>query len=277
MKFSIVMPAYKAGKTIAASVRSALAQTHGDFELVVSADDQQNYADLLAADGVEDPRLLFTQTDGVGTGSSNARNVGMEMANERYIVVLDADDLLHPQKLEILAKHIEEHPVITTGLQVTDELGTPLRQVGTEGADGILAASNYKQTNISMDSMVSYDRQRIPAIYDVELPCLVDLGLMLEMFCHSDEVLHIAQPLHFYAKQQNSISNGDAASERYVRIKNLLLERLESGYYPLAGGNEAVNGLCAFLRASLAAEKTYPERKIKSPDVLFEDHLQSYL
>jgi glycosyltransferase involved in cell wall biosynthesis len=277
MFFSIVMPAYKAQQTILASVQSALRQTHARFELVISSDDQTDYLALLQKGGVNDPRIKQVLTDGVGTGSSNARNVGMDAATSDYIVVLDADDLMVPEKLEICAVHLKEHPLISTGLQVADDRGEPLFKIGCTGATVVLPAERYKSVNLSMDSMIIFDRKRLPISYDVELPCLVDLGLILDAFRFTDHALHVGAPLHIYTKQQGSISNSTESSARYIRIKKELLRRLKAGEYKFAGGEKVRAGFMQFLNVSLAAEQEFEEAKTKNPALLFEDHIKSQL
>lgn len=277
MFISVVMPAYKAEHTIAHSVQSALDQVHNNFELVISIDDQVDYPKLLADNGINDPRLVFTDTGAVGTGSSNARNVGLNKATGRYIVVLDADDQFAPTKLGRVATALEHYPLVTTGLDVMDDVGQHLRYVGCGGEDRFLSAADYKFTNISMDSMVAHDRERVPVQYDIDLPCLVDLGLTLDAFCYVEGSFHLAHPLHRYYKQRQSISIGPEASQRYVRIKRLLLERLQSSHYPLFGGETAIRGLISFLEHSLAAEKLFDAQCQMNPSLIFEDHLESRL
>lgn len=277
MFISVVMPAYKAQHTIANSVRSALAQTYGDFELVISIDDQFDYAKLLHDAGIIDDRIKFTDTGAAGTGSSNARNKGLEKATARYTAVLDADDQFTPNKLQKVREALEEHPLVTTGLDVRTQDNKHLRFVGCDGSNRQLKASEYKFTNLSMDSMVAHDREKVPIIYDVELPCLVDLGLMLTAFTYVPYSFHIAEPLHIYFKQNLSISIGPEASARYIRIKKLLLERLKSNFYPLAEGAAAINGIAGFLERSLAAEEDFEAALAENPGLIFENHLESRL
>jgi len=277
MFFSIVMPAYKAQNTIVPSVQSALAQTHADFELVISIDDQADYQHVLGKSGIDDQRIIFTDTGGVATGSSNARNIGLKKASARYIVVLDADDQYAPTKLERVGAALKDHALVTTGLDVLTHRSKHLRFVGCGGADRFLPAAEYKFTNISMDSMVAHDRKHVPMQYDVDLPCLVDLGLMLDAFCHVEGSFHLAEPLHRYYKQAHSISIGPKASQQYMRIKTLLLERLRGNFYPLLGGDRAKRGIMSFLEQSLSAENLFDANIRVNANLIFEDHLESML
>ena len=59
---SIITPAYRAARTLARPVRSVLAQTHADWELIIVADDGEDYEHRLAAEGLRDRRLRFVTT-----------------------------------------------------------------------------------------------------------------------------------------------------------------------------------------------------------------------
>lgn len=274
---SIVMPAFRCVSTICASVKSVLQQNYANWELVISIDDGEDYAALLKENGLTDQRTRFVYTDGVGTGSSNARNVGVEAATSDYIAVLDADDLFTPDKLSVIAPLLRANPLISTGLQITDSKLTPLRQVGCTGGEAILDAGNYKFTNISMDSMIVYDRARLPIAYDVTQPCLVDMDLIFKAFCHTQHCLHIASPLHVYRKQAVSISNGPEAANKFTRMKRILMERLEANYYDFVDSIAAKQGFKTFLQASLEAELTYATQGTSSAQMLFEDLLETKL
>ncbi len=100
-RVSVVMPAYNATATLEASMRSALAQTHADVELLVvddcSTDGTWDVVQRLAA---EDPRVVpIRQPRNAGVAA--ARNAGIEAATGRYIAFLDSDDRWYPDKLAI--------------------------------------------------------------------------------------------------------------------------------------------------------------------------------
>lgn len=274
---SIVMPAYRCANTLAESVQSAMAQTYDNWELVISIDDGEDYAALLAKHDLIDDRIRFVDTGGMGTGSSNARNVGVAAARSNYIAVLDADDLFTADKLEISVPYLKEHPLISTGLQVTDSKLAPLRQVGVTQDHRILPAGRYKWTNLSMDSMILYDRERLPIEYDKDQPCLVDLDLILKAFCHTDYCYHVGLPLHLYRKQAVSISNGPEATDKFAKIKRMLIKRIESKYYEFADFEKSAAGFLQFLQTSLATELQFTQQSHDNPGLLFEDLLESRL
>jgi hypothetical protein len=189
---------------------------------------------------------------------------------------LDADDRFEPRKLEKLAVALAGHPLVTTGLQVLDADDRPLRQVGCTGRTAMLDADRYKRVNLSMDSMLAWDRDAIEVAYDDALPCLVDLELILQAFGFVAASVHIGEPLHVYRKQPHSISNAAGASPIYADTKRRLISRLEAGRYRFASP-AARDGFVAFLKTSLAAERSFEAARAADPDLIFEDHLEARL
>lgn len=95
---SFVVPARNAARTIEAAVSSALAQEGIAVEVIVvddgSTDDTAAIAERMAASD-ERVRVLRRTTAG---GPSAARNLAIDEARGRWIAVLDADDLVAPER-----------------------------------------------------------------------------------------------------------------------------------------------------------------------------------
>ena len=100
---SVIIPAYGAEAFLHRAVRSVLGQTCPPSEIVIASDDGTDYAELLRGRGLSDPRIRCVSTGGVGTGPANARNTALAAAGGRIIATIDADDLLAPRALEVLA------------------------------------------------------------------------------------------------------------------------------------------------------------------------------
>ncbi len=95
---SIIMAAYNAGKTIDTAVSSVLAQTYGEFELIVINDcSADNTADKVRA--YNDSRIVLLENE-KNMGVSRTRHRGAEAAKGDWIAILDSDDAWEPDKLE---------------------------------------------------------------------------------------------------------------------------------------------------------------------------------
>ncbi|MBQ2893213.1 MAG: glycosyltransferase family 2 protein [Oscillospiraceae bacterium] len=98
---SVIVPVYKAEKYIESCVSSILAQTYGDFELILvddgSPDRSGESCDALAA---TDTRIRVIHKE--NGGAATARNAGLDAAKGDFIAFIDGDDCVHPQYLEFL-------------------------------------------------------------------------------------------------------------------------------------------------------------------------------
>lgn len=114
--FCIVMPAYNAARTIAASIRSVLCQTRPDFELIVVDDGSSDATVAVASDFTGDPRVRIVQQENQGPGA--ARNRGIAEGTGPYISLIDSDDLWLPTYLESMGAALDAEP--SAGLAYTD-------------------------------------------------------------------------------------------------------------------------------------------------------------
>jgi glycosyltransferase involved in cell wall biosynthesis len=93
---SILIPAYNAEKWIGETIRSALAQTWANREVIV-VDDGSTDSTLSVARRFQS-RLVKVISQ-PNQGASAARNSALQLAQGDYIQWLDADDLLSPNKI----------------------------------------------------------------------------------------------------------------------------------------------------------------------------------
>ncbi len=98
MKISVIMPAFNAEKFIARAIRSVIAQTFSDFEVIViddgSVDSTREIAEGFAK---QDKRIHVLHEENRGT--ARARNNGLDIAQGLYVSFLDADDCWEPEFL----------------------------------------------------------------------------------------------------------------------------------------------------------------------------------
>lgn len=95
---TVSMPALDAATTIGAALRSVLLQSGPDLEVIV-VDDGSSDGTGLVADGMADPRVRVVRNPRPG-GIGAAHNLVTRLARGRYIVHVDADDIVLPGGIE---------------------------------------------------------------------------------------------------------------------------------------------------------------------------------
>jgi glycosyltransferase involved in cell wall biosynthesis len=106
-KVSVIVPVYNVERYIVQTIRSVLAQTYSDFELII-VDDESPDRSLELCREFSDPRIRIIRQK--NRGLAGARNTGIRYAQGDYIALLDSDDLWLPEKLEKHVAHLERSP-----------------------------------------------------------------------------------------------------------------------------------------------------------------------
>jgi len=105
--FSIIIPLYNKELYIHYSIESVLNQTYNEFELIVVNDGSTDNS-LKIVQSISDPRIIIINK--LNGGESDARNTGIKVAKQKYITLLDADDLWDATYLFKMKKLIEDYP-----------------------------------------------------------------------------------------------------------------------------------------------------------------------
>lgn len=116
---TVVVPAYNQAPWLSDTLNSVVAQSFADWECIVVNDGSTDATPRIAGEFVaRDTRFqLLSQPNG---GVSAARNLGLQRARGQYVVFLDGDDLLLPNKLrfELAWMKADDLDVGITALQV---------------------------------------------------------------------------------------------------------------------------------------------------------------
>ena len=104
---TVVMTAYNVAPYIRAAIQSALAQTFQDFELLV-LDDGSTDGTLQIAERFKDSRIRVVRS--LHRGAATQLRSGIEQTQNRYIALLDGDDMWSPNKLELHVKFLNSQP-----------------------------------------------------------------------------------------------------------------------------------------------------------------------
>ena len=119
---SVGLPFYNDQHTLADAIRSVFAQTLDAWELII-VDDGSSDDSLAVARSVHDTRVRVI-SDGENRKLPFRLNQLAQLAAGKYLARLDADDLLHPQRLEKQVAYLESHSetdLVDTGMYVIDD------------------------------------------------------------------------------------------------------------------------------------------------------------
>lgn len=107
---SIIIPTYNCEKYISETVRSVLAQTYREFEVLLIDDGSSDSTLSLLNSLKEMDRRIRVFRNEKNMGSAKTRNRGVEYARYDWIALIDADDCWEPDKLEKQMHFIAHHP-----------------------------------------------------------------------------------------------------------------------------------------------------------------------
>jgi len=114
-RVSVVMAVYNAKPFLKAAIESVLAQTYSEWELLLVDDGSTDESTIITLDyAAEYPhRIKYLSHAGrANRGVSATRNLGALHARGEYIVILDADDVCEPNRLEAQVAFLDGHPEI---------------------------------------------------------------------------------------------------------------------------------------------------------------------
>ncbi|MCM1321736.1 MAG: glycosyltransferase family 2 protein [Bacteroides sp.] len=118
-KVSIITPMYKSASLVGDTIKSVLAQTFADWEMIIVDDcspDDGAGCRVVEGFAVKDARIKLIAAK-ENKGSSGARNAAMKIASGRYFAFLDSDDIWHPDYLQTMLSLIESAETAADGIE----------------------------------------------------------------------------------------------------------------------------------------------------------------
>lgn len=243
---SIVIPTRNRPEVVSRAVRSALAQTLVDIEVVVVIDGiDQATAKSLAA--ITDHRLI-TVCLPVSVGGAEARNIGIRRGNGKWIALLDDDDEWSPHKLarqvDLARTSRKRFPVVTCRLiarrPTGDELWPARRIRSNESMSEYLLcrdASIRQGEGFIQTSTLLMPRELMLQIpFEPGLPRHQDWDWLIRAsVCADVEFLWVWDPLVTYriSGPERSVSTGRSleASVDWVNRNRLVTPKARAYFY----------------------------------------------
>ncbi len=125
-KISVLMGIYNCADTLPEAIDSLLNQTYKDFKIILCDDGSKDNTYAVAQSYVEKYDNIVLIQNERNMGLNYTLNHCLEHADTEYIARMDGDDISKPERFEILAKFLDEHPeygVVSTPGTYFDENG----------------------------------------------------------------------------------------------------------------------------------------------------------
>ena len=226
MRVTVVIPAYRATKTIGRAMDSVLAQTLAPDEILVIDDGSPDeIAPALAAYG--DRVRLLRKPNG---GAASARNFGIERAAGDLIAFLDADDHWEPGKLAAQVDVFRRHPevgVCSTRFFVLTPGGEPsiTRAVEERDVGRVLRPRGPAIFDVAMQLWTSVVMVRKSLLgerrFPTDLKTAEDRDLWVRLAAAAPVYL-LGEPLATCVLEPGSLSRSGAAEEDCVNMLTVI-------------------------------------------------------
>lgn len=205
---SICTPTYNRPEFLGRALRSCLAQTFQDFEIIV-ADNSANDLSEKVTQQLNDPRIRYFKNDR-NLGPCGNTNRATSLATGKYIKFLMDDDLLKPRCLEKMAAALARNPTAGVAMAPMEIIDAEDRRIFPRFY--VFRKMQYRYRYQVGDGLI--DRRAILKDFLTrDYPCTVPSGIMIRAECIQrfglfdekadfagdlDKVMHLATEWDFY-------------------------------------------------------------------------------
>lgn len=224
---SVIIPVYNCENYLVKCLDSLLAQSHQDFEAVLtddgSTDASGKICDLYAQ---RDSRFKVLHT--ANKGVSYARQIGIENSSGKYISFIDSDDWVEPDMLKILYDSASFHNcdiVEFNFFSVCRNLDSPCIKHHISKSDALsdVVSNNWGvvwRYFLKRDFIVKNDIR-----FSIELKASEDYLFITECLCKANSFIHIPDALYHYNRNNlSSLTNNRSqqiAESGYIATKKV--------------------------------------------------------
>lgn len=212
---SVVIPMYNAQQFIKETLLSVINQTYTNIEIIVVDDMSKDKSATIVKDlSNKDDRIKYIYLK-ENKGVANARNIGIEAAQGRYIAFIDSDDLWKENKLERQIEFMLEnkYEFTYTEYEFISENGESLNKIIP-----VEKQVNYKKLlsgNCIGCSTVIIDRNYIKKIY-MENVKHEDYVTWLSILKSGYNAYGLNENLGYYRKLKNSLSGNKVQAAKWT-------------------------------------------------------------
>ncbi|OLQ89957.1 glycosyl transferase [Vibrio ponticus] len=212
---SIITPCYNPDAKLLETIVSVQNQTFKDYEHIIVDDASSiEHSSDITRMIEDDPKIRFIQRSW-NAGPAVTRNRAISEARGRFIAFLDADDVWHPEKLEIQVRFMLENKVYLsyTSYEVVDTMGKVLGQ--RVPPESLTYHDILKSNQIGCLTAI-YDSEALGKVYMPNVAKRQDMGLWLDILKKIDRAYGLLEkPLARYRLGRNTVSSNKLSVLKY--------------------------------------------------------------
>lgn len=237
MKYSVIVPVYKAAHTIRKCVESLLNQTIDDVEILLINDGSPDESGAICREYADRfPFIKYFEKENGGV--SSARNVGLEAAKGKYILFVDSDDYVSSDYFRRIDDALDKYK--------TDMLLFSVQYIGKKNivwSTGRFEATDRGKISKKINSIMRaylfpslmskvFKRSIIETYnlrFDEKLYIAEDEAFIFEYVMHIKKIVSISDVLYYVVgKNMDSLSRKqrDYLSEQLLRVNKTMLSSL---------------------------------------------------
>jgi len=211
---SIIMSAFNEAENIEASIKSLQNQTWKNLEIIVFDDASiDQTSKIVRSLSIADDRIkLVRQSKNIGTW--RCKNEGIKLSKGEYLMMQDADDVSHPEKIERQIRALKLH---------SNAKSVSSNRIRIDATSGLLFSRNYTNFNCWDPSSFLFHRELAEKLgyYYTNL-----LGADCEYVARAETCFGVRShvrlriPLSLSLQRKNSLSNKFRGNDALQRIED---------------------------------------------------------
>lgn len=235
MKVSIILPTYNSENTIGKTIESILEQTLSDeYKLIIINDGSTDMTEKVCQKYVRENEHLIEYYNIPNNGVSNARNIGIQKANTKYIMFIDSDDIYKNDMVEKMVKQIENGRIdlVTCGytrkmISIKKERKVNLQDFETKNKCEYIEELQKKDLfNQVWNKIYKLDIIKNNSIkFEDDISMGEDLRFNLQYIKYSKMMTFYAETLYTYNISENGLNFSYRKNMMYVKLDNVEIQR----------------------------------------------------
>lgn len=246
IRYSVIIPVYKAEKTLRRCVDSLLSQTHDDVEILLINDGSPDGSGAICKDYALNHSSVhyFEKENG---GVSSARNHGLDRASGDCILFVDSDDYVTPDFFSAIDAALAEYDydliqfsnLFTDGISQTLRIREPFQATTRETLFPKLIETLYKKK--SNGPVAKVYRRSIVEAHGIRFPEDMEVGedrafymhysLFMRSFCVSAHPIYVVNTEN---EQSLSRKHRDDLDEQTAHLNTYLEAAMQRSGVPEA-------------------------------------------